>query len=414
MSSLLKSQIVVVASLLCYGTLTFSASLEKEFTQASISDNGSEVRVFGVGEKSNDETYSGLGIEYKDDQSQAGLEYGDDYQKLYGVYKYALPQSFYIKGGLGYLKKEVLFGAHNIDIKQYTLGTSVGWGDDKNYNIELGYVGNKLRDAYEANGYTNTVYIEALGQYELNFTKDWGTLEAMLTYQNSHLYHNNHSGMTVQGAYYPIEDIRTFVQYNDAIQTDDNDYRIMLGIKYAFASKSWSPILTAQANTSNSVSYGIVYDEDIENDPLSNRDFFETQVSTATFKAQELASTEFNQRLNKSLNPTQEQTEETTPTVSNTVPTGESFSLNAAGAKGVTIDLSPRIHDADGDTLTITAFRISGPGSSSINVTGTTIRVDMGSYGLPVYEDMTVGYTISDGKSTSETYSIEITNLSIL
>ncbi|MCD4757165.1 MAG: hypothetical protein K8R39_02770 [Arcobacteraceae bacterium] len=395
-------------------SISFGETLENNLYSLNSKDNGSEVRVFGVGEKSNDKTYSGLGIEYKDDQSQAGLENGDEYQKLYGVYKYALPQSFYIKGGLGYLKKEVLFGADNIDIKQYTLGTSVGWGDDKNYNIELGYVGNKLRDAYEANGYTNTAYIEALGQYELEFTKDWGTLEAMLTYQNSHVYHNNYSGLIAQGAYYPIEDIRTFVQYNDALQTDENDYRITLGVKYAFASKTWSPILTAQANTSNSVSYGIVYDEDIENDPLSNRDFFESQVSTTTFKAQELASNEFNQRLNKSLNPRQKPNVEP----SNSAPTGESFTVSAGWTKSVTVDLSSHIHDADGDALTINIVgkrHIGGlPYTITVTKSGTNVTVAYPtSVGLPTYETFQVMYTVSDGENTSEVYTMTIAHLKL-
>jgi hypothetical protein len=72
-------------------SISFGETLENNLYSLDSKDNGSEVRIFGVGEKSDDETYSGLGIEYKDDQSQAGLEYGNDYQKLYGVYKYALP-----------------------------------------------------------------------------------------------------------------------------------------------------------------------------------------------------------------------------------------------------------------------------------------------------------------------------------
>ena len=56
-------------------SISFGETLENNLYSLNSKDNGSEVRVFGVGEKSNDKTYSGLGIEYKDDQSQAGLEY---------------------------------------------------------------------------------------------------------------------------------------------------------------------------------------------------------------------------------------------------------------------------------------------------------------------------------------------------
>ncbi|RXK07155.1 hypothetical protein [Halarcobacter bivalviorum] len=414
-------QLLYLGLFFLYTSLSFAETLENELNSFTTEDSGSEVRVFGIGQKNNDKTYSGLGLEYKDDKSQAGLEYGNDYQKFYGVYKYDLPNSFYIKGGLGYLKKEILFGRHNIDIKQYTLGTSVGWGDDKNYNIELGYIGNKLRDAYEANGYTNSAYLEALGQYELNFNKDWGTLEAMVTYQNSHVYHNNHSGMILEGAYYPIEDIRTFVKYNDALKTDENDYRLTLGVKYAFASKTWSPILSAQANTSNSVSYGIVYDEDIENDPLNNRDFFENQVGTASLKAQELVSKEFNQRLNDSLNPTtQEQSVNSTPIVPNTAPTGKSFSVNASYGHSIAVDLASYIDDADGDTLTViyvgSGFLVN-PYGLSINtatISGTIATLSI-SIGAPpgVEADAYLEYKVFDGYEYSPVYRITIRGLGI-
>ncbi|MGB5918696.1 hypothetical protein [Arcobacter sp.] len=416
---------LIVSVLLCSTTFIFADSNNNELNTISQSnketkDNSSELRIFGAGERLDDKTYSGMGIEYKDDNIKTGIEYGNDYNKLYGVYKYALPKNFYLKGGVGYLNKEIPFNSELIDIKQYTLGTSLGYGDDSNYNIEIGYLGNKLSNAYDANGYTNTVYVETLAQYEMDYEKDWGTLEAVGTYQNSHLYHKNYSGMIVEAAYYPIEDIRTSVQYDDAQVVDENNYRVILGVKYAFASQKWSPIFKATANTSNSVSYGLVYDEDIENEPLSNRDFFENQIGTGTLKAQELASSEFNQRIQKSLNRDNNTNTEKT-SVPNTKPTGESFTVNIPG-NGFTksVDLASHIQDADGDTLTVIYVGsgvIRSTWGSSIQtstISGTIATLSISTGSPPgATTDAYLEYKVFDGKEYSPVYRLTITNFGI-
>jgi len=112
------------------------------------------LRVYGLGlqignpnSNTKDKNYAGAGVQFQNDSSNIVLEYGSGYTKGSAVLKYDITNEFYIKGGLGYLQREMLILGVDTDVTQTTLGASFGYGDVKSYNIEAGYLDSNLKDA---------------------------------------------------------------------------------------------------------------------------------------------------------------------------------------------------------------------------------------------------------------------------
>lgn len=98
-------------------------------------------------------------------------------------------------------------------------------------------------------------------------------------------------------------------------------------------------------------------------------------------------------------------------TSGNTAPVGESFSINAASAATVVTDLTSRISDVDGDTLTTTLVG-SGLLAGDIVISVATIITNVATFTVSAGSGIGyIDYTVNDGKDTSPTYRITITNL---
>jgi len=197
-------------------------------TVATANTQNPTLNIYGAGEKISDISYKGVGIQFENDFSNIVAEHGSDYDKASAILKFNITNYFYGKGGIGYLERETLIGSVLRDVTQKTGGVTLGYGDNKNYNLEVGHIINKLSDALDADGYSRTSYIEVLGMY-----KDFDTVGV---YKNTNVYSTNYSDYSLDVGYYPIEDIRVSAKY-DSVKHDDDNYVANVGMKYTFDTK---------------------------------------------------------------------------------------------------------------------------------------------------------------------------------
>ncbi|RLA84247.1 MAG: hypothetical protein DRG78_01940 [Epsilonproteobacteria bacterium] len=338
---------------------------------AVASDSGS-VNVYGVGEKLSDKSYNGVGFQYENDISNIVLEKGSDYSKASSVLKFDINNYFYSKFGIGFLEREILVNGSNKDVTQKTGGVAVGYGNNKNYNLEVGHIVNKLDGALSADGYSRISYIEALGMYQ-----DFDTVGV---YKNTKVYNKNYSDYSLDVGYYPIQDLRVSAKY-DSVEHDEDNYIARLGVKYTFDSKKWSPFLKASKNSSENILVAIEWSDEIQNKSLNMRDEFENVVSANEIVAQSIAPEIF---LSKISEIPMVQTP-TAPTPTNSAPTWTASSYDT----GLTItdannnvqiikDLTAISSDNDGDSITYSIVSISVSNSLEQTIWNNSVYIDNG------------------------------------
>lgn len=273
---------------------------EKDVTSSDLIGDG-YLRVYGLGLKigypnSNlkDETYGGAGIQFENDFSNIVIEYGSDYKKGSAVLKYDITTDLYIKGGLGILEREMLILGVDKDVTQTSGGASLGYGDEKSYNIEAGHVVSKLEDAAAADGYSRISYIEVVGKHSFG---EYLTFDAVGIVKNTNVFNKNYDDYQAELGWFATDDVRTFVAH-DSADHDRDDYSVRAGIQYTFATAEFSPYLRASANTDKNLAVGLEYSQGIANRSLKMRDFFENAVGTSDIVAQTVAPDVFASKAN--------------------------------------------------------------------------------------------------------------------
>jgi len=371
--------------------LSLLVSLLATTLTANTQENQS-INIYGVGEKVSEKSYNGVGFQYENDISNIVLEKGSDYSKTSGVLKLDINNYFYSKFGIGFLKREILINGNETDITQKTGGIALGFGDSKNYNIEIGHIKNKLSGASSADGDTKTSYIEALAIYQ-----DFDTVGV---YKNTNVYNKDYSDYSLDIGYYPIKDLRISAKHN-SIEHNDNDYTAKLGVKYTFKTNKWSPFIRANKNTSKNTLVAMEWSNEIQNKSLNMRDEFESAIGTNTIVAQTVAPTIFANKI-AIINNTGVHTPPSTPT--NAAPTWTANSYNT----GLTItdanddvkiikDLTAISSDAEGDAITYSIVSISVPDTDDQARWNNSVYIDNGTLKI---HNLTTNNPTHDGTVT--------------
>lgn len=255
------------------------------------------LNVYGTGLKLGDKAYSGAGFQFEDDYTNLGAEFGDDYTKAFLSRKFNISPMLYLKAGGGYLTIEKNIQGTDKYVDQYTGGASLGYGDNKTYNLEFGYIANKLKGAAFADTTTKTYFVESVLKKEF----EYGVIDVVGMYQNSEAYGKHYDEYSVSAGYYPTDDTKLCYEYS-SIKSDDDNYYIKAGFTYKFASfeafedGEFSPYINVNKNTSKNSSFCITYQKDIAKKPLQVRDVFEDKISTATIVAEQVAPDKFYER----------------------------------------------------------------------------------------------------------------------
>ena len=301
-----------------------------------------------------DESYGGVGIQFENDFSNIVLEYGSDYTKGSAVLKYDIANDFYIKGGLGILEREMQILGSDKDVTQTTLGAGLGYGDEKSFNIEVGYADSKLKNAASADGHSKVSYVEAVGKHSFG---EYLTFDVVGIAKNTNVFDKNHDDYQVELGWFPTNDARVFSGY-DSSDSDNDDYAVRAGIQYTFATGKISPYLKATANTDENVNIGVEYSEGIANKSLKMRDFFEYTIGTSNIVAQVVAPEVFAKKVAVQVEaPQEEKAENSAPTASDVT-----ISMTANGAFfDVHIDLTDYIADDKDTDSKLTVIVVASP-----------------------------------------------------
>ncbi len=358
------------------------------------------LRVYGLGLKvgtpdsdADSKNYNGAGVEFENNFSKLVLEYGLDYTLGSAVLKGDITKDFYIKGGLGYLQRGMLIEDADADVTQTTGGGSLGYGDDKSYNIEAGHIISQLKNAALADGDSKISYLELIAKH--TFAK-YATFDIVGVYQNSNVFDKNYADYQAELGWYATDDVRAYLAH-DSVNHSKNDYAVRLGVQYTFATSKFSPYLKASFNPDTNVKAGVEYSQGITNKSLKMRDLFENAIGSSTIVAQAVAPAVFATKVAKP-----------TPVVIsapavNHAPTGQTLYPSFVGTTG-TIDLTPYINDSDGDSMTINILRTVNSTAqymTSVSLIGKTITVEVNPAPHGSYN---VYYNVSDGTATSPEY----------
>jgi hypothetical protein len=284
--------LAIVALLSNAYTSNLETQLNKEENKTSYLHN---ISVYGVGEKVSDVSYKGLGIKYDSDYSRIVAEKGDDFTKASIVQRIDIDNRFYTKLGLGYLEREKeIYGAKR-DVRQISYLAALGYGDDRNYNLEFGYAGYKLSNAEAANTTVKLFYTE--GAYKYNLA-DYGKVDATLSFQTAEAYGKRVNDYSGSLNYYPIDDLKFGVKY-DSVDHDDDDYRVTAGLNIKTDwGEIWkySPTISYSKNLSENVASVIEYKVGIANQSLKMRDKAEEVIETTTIMAEAINPEEFKKK----------------------------------------------------------------------------------------------------------------------
>lgn len=379
--------ILMVLSYICFSTATASG-LENFLSTNNKAKKGyfKNISVYGVGEKIDDKNHSGIGFKYDSDYTDFVLEKGEDYKKSSIVQRIDIDEMFYTKLGLGYLSIEELIDGNNKFISQFSYGAELGFGNDRNYNVAVGYVANKLTKAGLANTTSKTIYTEAVIKQDTEI----GSIDAVLAYQIAEAYDKKVSDYSVSIGYYPIDDIRMGAKYN-SLDSDSNDYKILAGVNYNFedfnnlSKGSWSPAVMLTSNVSENVSLFAEYRENISNRSLKIRDAFESQISTNEIVAKRINPEEFKKR-----------------TTSKPVPTFKSFSMLEDTVYNGTLTAT--------STLSLIFAKVSNPANGTVTISSNgafTYTPNTNYNGTDSFK-----YSVSNGiVSVQQTVNITITDV---
>jgi hypothetical protein len=283
-----------IVFLICFSTVVFATDISEVKAINSNPDYTKYLNIYGVGLKLDDESYSGAGFEFEDSKTNLGAELADDFTKAFLSRKFNITPMFYLKAGGGYLRIEKNIQGINKYVDQYTGGASIGYGDNKIYNLEFGYIANKLKGAAFADTTTKTYFVEAIMKKEFQY----GIIDVTGTYENTEAYGSHYDEYSINTGFYLIDDAKLCYEYN-SIKSDDDNYYIKAGFTYKFSSFStykdgeYSPYISFNKNTSKNSSICITYQKDIAKKPLQTRDVFENKISTATIVAEQVAPDKF-------------------------------------------------------------------------------------------------------------------------
>lgn len=255
--------------------------------------------IYGAGEKISDTSYKGLGVKFDSDYSEIVIEKGDDYKKGALIQRIDMDKMFYSKIGLGYLKREEVINEILRNINQTIIGGSIGYGNEVNYNLEIGYVAINLSNAENANNTAKLYFTEAVFK---EYIDSIGSIDATFSYQYAKVYDKKISDYTGSIGYYPIDDIRLATKYS-TIDYDNDNYRLTIGLNYKFDSINFtngkfSPTALFSRNTSKNLAWVVEYKKAIANRSLKMRDKFEELINTTQIVAKELAPQEYENRNN--------------------------------------------------------------------------------------------------------------------
>ena len=280
--------------------LLFANNSEETLSESLISNKYLQnIRLYGSGEKVSDISYSGVGIKYDSDYSEFAIEKSDDYNRASFVQRLDIDQKYYTKLGFACLDKDETINDLIKDITQTTMGGALGYGDDKNYNIEFGYITNKLRHTHLVSTTTKVLYTEGVLKYDIG---EYGSIDGTLSYQNASAYDKTISDYTASLGYYPIENNKLWARYN-SIEHDEDNYKIMSGLNYKFdgftnlIAGSFSPYLSFSSNITKNTEISFDYKKGISNRSLKIRDTFEKQINTSSILAKNINEEEFEKRI---------------------------------------------------------------------------------------------------------------------
>lgn len=284
--------------------LAESEKLENELlTQSIVTSTAvgrsylNNIYIYGVGTKSDDDAYNGFGLKYDSDVSYYNFEKHVDYNKSVFIQRFDINEKLYQKFGFGHLdKKETVFGNEEF-VQQLSSGISLGFGDSNTYNFEMGYIANRLNEAFSANTYTDTLYVEVVFKEDFDF----GSVDTTISFQTSKAYDKIQNNYTSSLGYYPIDDVKTTIKYTSDEHTED-EYNVKAGLNYKFknlsefSTGSITPLLTATMNNSSNVQTMFDYKYNISNRSLKIKDKFKELISTASIFAKQLNPSEFLRR----------------------------------------------------------------------------------------------------------------------
>lgn len=252
---------------------------------------------YGVGSKSIDNAYNGFGLKYDSDISFYNFEKDSDYNKTTFIHRLDIDNKFYKKLGFSHLdRKETVLGREEF-LEQMTAGFSLGFGNSNNYNLEIGYVVNRLNEAFDANTITDTIYMEMVLKEDFIL----GSIDSTVSYQSSCAYDTREYDYSSSFGYYPIDDIKATIKYSSLEHTED-EYNVRAGLNYKFKGFSnfsqgiLTPLLTASMNTSENLKTTFDYKYNIANRSLKIKDKFKELVSTSSIVAKDINSSEFQRR----------------------------------------------------------------------------------------------------------------------
>jgi hypothetical protein len=364
-----------LATALLTASITASTGNVEEGILASDITKNANLRVYGLALKVGypnsdltDESYSGAGMQFENDSSNIVLEYGSDYKKGFGVFKYDITSHVYVKGGLGLLQRQMLIVGSDADVKQVSVGGALGYGDRNSYNIEAGYINSKLSNAADADGSSKTRYIELIKKHSFG---EYMTFDFTGLYQKASVFSKNYSDHQAELGWFASDDVRAYVNHN-SIDHDKDDYSLRAGIQYTFNTGNISPYIKASSNTNANTSFGIEYYEGIANKSLKMRDYFENFVGTSQIVAQTVAPEVFREKT------TAKTTATTTPAVVDTeapVITGGTTGgpIGSGSVTSVTKDFSGIVSDNITSFANLTVLFVSSIGSITGSKVGNTV-----------------------------------------
>lgn len=295
----------LLAVILVDSLVANSEKHENAFVVESVVINGNvgrnylnNIYFYGVGTKSDDNVYSGFGLKYDSNLSFYNFEKKEnDYNKTTFIHRLDIDEKFYKKLGFAHLdKKATVLGKEDF-IEQMSAGLSLGFGNSNNYNFEIGYVINRLEEAFIADTTSDTIYVEVVLKEDFIL----GSLDSTVSYQSSSAYDKREDTYSSTLGYYPIDDIRTTIKYSSAEHTED-EYKVRAGLNYKFKGLAdfsqgvLTPLLTASMNTSENVKTTFDYKYNISNRSLKVKDKFKELVSTSNIIAKKVNSSEFEKR----------------------------------------------------------------------------------------------------------------------
>ncbi|WP_121626538.1 hypothetical protein [Poseidonibacter antarcticus] len=278
------------------GALLLANSSEETLSETLTSNKYLQnIRLYGAGEKVSDISYSGIGIKYDSDYSEFAVEKSDDYKRASIIQRIDINKKYYTKLGFACLEKDEVISTVIKGITQTTIGGALGYGDDRNYNLEFGYITNKLTHRDLEDTTTKVLYTEGVLKYDIG---NYGSIDGTLSYQNANAYDKTISDYTASLGYYPLENNKLWAKYN-SIEHDEDDYKIMSGLNYKFdgftnlIAGTFSPYLSFSSNISKNTEVSFDYKKGISNRSLKIRDTFEKQINTSSILAKNINSEEF-------------------------------------------------------------------------------------------------------------------------